>query len=204
MLSRQQMFGCTCIRRQCDTGWDSCAHCSGPLGEPATRAALLLALAWGPAVTTATSPTGRPRSSISLFSVLAGSVLRGEEAIPALLQRSRETFAMSSAILLGRIDADIRPGGMPSENPQQWMILGTAGVPTARCPSEADVTVPVGCGARAARPAAARRRPAGTDGVRCAGHSPGRPGLLWALGGDPHPGQRSEATAHYCLTYLPQ
>jgi hypothetical protein len=36
------------------------------LDEPATRAALLLALGWDPAVTTATRPTGRPCSSISL------------------------------------------------------------------------------------------------------------------------------------------
>jgi two-component system sensor histidine kinase KdpD len=33
---------------------------------------------------------------------------------------------------------------MPSDNQQQWMILGAAGAPAARCPSEADVTVPVG------------------------------------------------------------
>jgi two-component system sensor histidine kinase KdpD len=79
-----------------------------------------------------------------ILSVLAGSVLRGEEAIPALVQRSRETFAISSVTLLGRIDADIRPDGMPSDNPQQWMTLGSAGAPAARCPSEADVTVPVG------------------------------------------------------------
>jgi hypothetical protein len=51
------------------------------------------------------------------------------------------------------------------------------------------------------------------DGVRCAGrgrarsrphHPPGRPGqiLLWTLGGDPRPDQRSEATAPYCLDLL--
>jgi hypothetical protein len=62
---------------------------------------------------------------------------------------------------------------------------------------------------------AAREADNMVHGVRCAGrgrarsrppHPPGRPGsiLLWALGGDPRPGQRSEATAHYCLTYLPQ
>jgi two-component system, OmpR family, sensor histidine kinase KdpD len=91
-----------------------------------------------------TRRAARASAEAQTLSVLAGSVLRGEDAIPALLQRSRETFAMTSATLLGRIDADIRPDGMPSDNPQQWMTLGTAGAPAARCPSEADVTVPVG------------------------------------------------------------
>jgi two-component system sensor histidine kinase KdpD len=91
-----------------------------------------------------TRRAARASAEAQTLSVLAGSVLRGEEAIPALLQRARETFAMASATLLGRIDADIRPEGMPSDNPQQWLTLGTAGAPPARYPSEADVAVPVG------------------------------------------------------------
>ena len=82
------------------------------------------------------------------LSVLAGSVLRGEEAIPALLERSRETFAMASATLLGTVDATTSERALPdstaSGDPQRWVTLGVAGAPPSRCPAEADVTVAVG------------------------------------------------------------
>lgn len=92
----------------------------------------------------ATRRAARASAESQILSVLAGSVLRGEEAIPALLDRARETFAMTSATLLGQPDTDPHPDGMTSEDPEQWVILGVAGTPPVRCPAEADVTVPVG------------------------------------------------------------
>ncbi len=92
----------------------------------------------------ATRRAARASAEAATLSALAGSVLRGEEAIPALLECSRETFAMTSATLLDRTDTDIPSDGMASDDLQRWATLGVAGAPPSRCPAEADVTVPVG------------------------------------------------------------
>ncbi|HWR48938.1 MAG TPA: DUF4118 domain-containing protein [Pseudonocardiaceae bacterium] len=94
-----------------------------------------------------TRAAARASAEALTLSVLAGSVLRGEEAIPALLERSRETFAMTSATLLGTVDATSErtlPDSTASGDPQRWVILGVAGAPPSRAPAEADVTVAVG------------------------------------------------------------
>ena len=89
----------------------------------------------------------RASAEAQTLSVLAGSVLRGEAAIPALLERSRETFAMTSATLLDQLDTDPQhtpPDPAAVDDPHRWVMLGTAGAPPSHCPAEADVTVPVG------------------------------------------------------------
>jgi two-component system, OmpR family, sensor histidine kinase KdpD len=94
-----------------------------------------------------TRRAARASAEAETLSVLAGSVLRGQEAIPALLERSRETFAMASATLVGTVDATSAhtpPRNAASDDPQRWVTLGVAGAPPARCPAEADVTVAVG------------------------------------------------------------
>ncbi|WP_018501235.1 ATP-binding protein [Parafrankia discariae] len=48
----------------------------------------------------------RASAEAATLSVLAGSVLRGEDALPALLARARETFGMISVTLLERTDDD--------------------------------------------------------------------------------------------------
>jgi two-component system sensor histidine kinase KdpD len=78
-----------------------------------------------------TRRAARASAEAETLSVLAGSVLRGQEAIPALLERSRETFAVASATLLGTVDAasehtpphalrhpTTRSGGSPSALPE--------------------------------------------------------------------------------------
>jgi two-component system sensor histidine kinase KdpD len=97
-----------------------------------------------------TRRAARASAEAETLSVLAGSVLRGQEAIPALLERSRETFAMDSATLLSTVDATsehIPPRNAASSDPQRWVTLGVAGTPPSRCPAEADVTVAVGSNA---------------------------------------------------------
>ncbi|WP_018639408.1 sensor histidine kinase, partial [Parafrankia elaeagni] len=48
----------------------------------------------------------RASAEAATLSVLAGSVLRGEDALPALLGRAQETFGMTSVTLLERADDD--------------------------------------------------------------------------------------------------
>uniref|UniRef100_UPI0034E028A6 sensor histidine kinase n=1 Tax=Streptomyces flavofungini TaxID=68200 RepID=UPI0034E028A6 len=69
-----------------------------------------------------------------ILSFLAGSVLRGETSLDALLERVRETFAMDSVALLERA-GDTDP----------WTCAGSVGDGrTPARPEDADVDVPVG------------------------------------------------------------
>ncbi|MDF9816148.1 sensor histidine kinase KdpD [Streptomyces sp. SPB162] len=80
-----------------------------------------------------TQQAARLRSEAEILSYLAGSVLRGESSLDALLERVRETFGMDSVVLLAR-DSD--HGAWTQE----------AGVGERPCvrPEDADVEVPVG------------------------------------------------------------
>ncbi|MGB6162384.1 MAG: ATP-binding protein [Pseudonocardiaceae bacterium] len=90
-----------------------------------------------------TRRAARAAAEAQTLSVLAGSVLRGQDAIPALLERSRETFGMVSATLLTTTDRTHSDPTTQSD-PQRWVTLSVAGTPPCRCPAEADVAVPVG------------------------------------------------------------
>ncbi|MEU6538594.1 sensor histidine kinase KdpD [Streptomyces sp. NPDC047000] len=82
-----------------------------------------------------TDQAARLRAESEILSFLAGSVLRGENTLQALLERVRETFGMESAALLER-------GGGTAP----WTCAGRAG-PGDRSlarPEDADVDVPVG------------------------------------------------------------
>jgi len=75
----------------------------------------------------------------------AVSVLRGDEAISALLERFRETFAMASVALLQRAGS----GGGPrlsDENgdPGRWVVVASTGAEPALCPAQADTVVEAG------------------------------------------------------------
>ncbi|MDF3298376.1 sensor histidine kinase [Streptomyces tropicalis] len=74
------------------------------------------------------------RAEAEILSYLAGSVLRGETSLEALLERVRETFGMDSVALLER-HSDVEP----------WTCAGRAGTgrPPER-PEDADVDMPVG------------------------------------------------------------
>ncbi|MHB9858497.1 ATP-binding protein [Streptomyces sp. YIM S03343] len=81
-----------------------------------------------------TDQAARLRAESEILSFLAGSVLRGENTLEALLERVRETFGMESAALLER-------GGGTAP----WTCAGRVGRgrPLER-PEDADVDVPVG------------------------------------------------------------
>jgi two-component system sensor histidine kinase KdpD len=79
-----------------------------------------------------THQAARSQAEAQTLSFLAGSVLRGEQALPALLDRVRETFAMESVALLQR-----------EEHHSPWLCVGSVGPHPAVRPEDADVDVPV-------------------------------------------------------------
>ncbi|MFI9052390.1 ATP-binding protein [Streptomyces sp. NPDC053427] len=84
-----------------------------------------------------THQAARLRAESEILSFLAGSVLRGETTLDALLERVRETFGMETVVLLERA-GDVEP----------WTCAGRAGdakdgEPLLR-PEDADVDMPVG------------------------------------------------------------
>ncbi|MFE6908590.1 DUF4118 domain-containing protein [Streptomyces erythrochromogenes] len=80
-----------------------------------------------------THQAARLRAESEILSFLAGSVLRGETTLDALLERVRETFAMESVALLERAD-DLEP----------WKPAGSVGPRPAVRPEDADVDMPIG------------------------------------------------------------
>ncbi|PZT77160.1 MULTISPECIES: sensor histidine kinase [unclassified Streptomyces] len=80
-----------------------------------------------------THQAARLRAEAEILSFLAGSVLRGETTLPALLDRVRETFGMGSVALLER-SSDVDP----------WTCAGSVGPAPAARPEDADVDMPVG------------------------------------------------------------
>jgi two-component system sensor histidine kinase KdpD len=69
----------------------------------------------------------RSSAEAETMSTLAGSLLRGEQALPALLDRVQETFGMRSVSLLERPD----PGG-------QWRVLAAVGPQAPQSPADGD------------------------------------------------------------------
>ncbi|MFC9097335.1 DUF4118 domain-containing protein [Streptomyces sp. NPDC057072] len=80
-----------------------------------------------------THQAARLRAESEILSFLAGSVLRGETSLEALLERVRETFGMESVALLER-ESEVAP----------WTCAGSVGPRPCRCPEDADVDMPVG------------------------------------------------------------
>ncbi|MDX3450841.1 sensor histidine kinase KdpD [Streptomyces sp. ME02-8801-2C] len=81
-----------------------------------------------------THQAARLRAESEILSFLAGSVLRGETSLEALLDRVRETFGMESVALLERA-SDVDP----------WTCAGSVGTRQAvERPEDADVDMPVG------------------------------------------------------------
>ncbi len=79
-----------------------------------------------------TQQAARLSAESEILSFLAGSVLRGEDSLDALLERVRETFAMESVALLERADGN------------GWTRAAGVGPAPAARPEGADVDVPIG------------------------------------------------------------
>ncbi|MFD8858790.1 ATP-binding protein [Streptomyces vinaceus] len=80
-----------------------------------------------------THQAARSRAESEILSFLAGSVLRGEDSLDALLERLRETFAMRAVALLERSD-EVAP----------WTTAAAIGADPVGRPEDADVDMPIG------------------------------------------------------------
>ncbi|MFJ1566335.1 ATP-binding protein [Streptomyces erythrochromogenes] len=80
-----------------------------------------------------THQAARLRAESEILSFLAGSVLRGEDSLEALLERLRETFAMQSVVLLER-SSEVDP----------WKTASAVGTSPVSRPEDADVDLPIG------------------------------------------------------------
>ena len=78
-----------------------------------------------------TKQAARSGAESELLATTAGSVLRGQRALPAVLDRVREAFSMDAVTLLER-----QPGG--------WASVGASGERPVSRPEDADVEMPVG------------------------------------------------------------
>jgi two-component system sensor histidine kinase KdpD len=74
----------------------------------------------------------RARAVADTLTTLAGSVLRGGDAVPTMLEQLRETLSLVGVALMKRGDGTHR-----------WTLLGCAGSDVPEDPERADVTVPV-------------------------------------------------------------
>ncbi|MCX4544913.1 ATP-binding protein [Streptomyces sp. NBC_01565] len=80
-----------------------------------------------------THQAARLRAESEILSFLAGSILRGEDSLDALLERLRETFSMQSVALLERA-GEVEP----------WTTAGAVGARPVARPEDADVDMPIG------------------------------------------------------------
>ena len=87
-----------------------------------------------------TVEAARSSAEAETLSTLAGSLLRGEQALPALLERVQETFRVSSVTLFRR-----EPDASPAEG-GRWSTVATVGAAPCDRPQDGDTEVRVGDG----------------------------------------------------------
>jgi two-component system, OmpR family, sensor histidine kinase KdpD len=95
-----------------------------------------------------TKQAARANAESELLTTTAGSVLRGQQGLSALLDRVREAFGMDSATLLECTSADgPRPADTSADRTRSmsgsWHVVASSGEPAVSTPEEADVEVPV-------------------------------------------------------------
>ena len=79
----------------------------------------------------------RSSAEAETLSTLAGSLLRGEQALPALLERVQETFTMRSVSLLERSGPDLPAGDT------NWRVLAAVGSDPPQRPADGDYTTEI-------------------------------------------------------------
>jgi two-component system sensor histidine kinase KdpD len=89
-----------------------------------------------------TREAAQASADASTLATVAGSVLRGDRPLTALLERLQETFGLDSVTLLERRD-DTTRGPDRRDDPAAWNISATVGGPPCPTPGSGDVTVPV-------------------------------------------------------------
>ncbi|MCW2523521.1 MAG: osmosensitive channel signal transduction histidine kinase, partial [Frankiales bacterium] len=97
-----------------------------------------------------TSEAARANAEAETLSTLAGSLLRGEQALPALMARIQETFAVSSVCLLRRetaAPASVNPAGRANGSSSlrgTWSSIASVGDNPCQRPDEGDTDIPIG------------------------------------------------------------
>ena len=100
-----------------------------------------------------TLQAARANAESELLTTTAGSVLRGQQGLSALLDRIREAFGMDSVTLLECPAASASASASASADasaerlrgtPGAWHVVASRGTPAVTRPGEADVEVPVG------------------------------------------------------------
>jgi len=87
-----------------------------------------------------TNQAARANAESELLVTTAGSILRGQGALDALLERTREAFGMRSASLLERQDPSVSGGrGLGAD----WAVVACSGDAPVSRPDDADVDIPV-------------------------------------------------------------
>ena len=86
-----------------------------------------------------TRQAARATAEAETLGTLAGSVLRGETGLPALLERVREAFGLTSVTLLER-----EPSAVSARRSDGWTVVAAAGVGHCERPQDADNEVPAG------------------------------------------------------------
>ncbi len=87
-----------------------------------------------------TKQAARASAESELLVTTAGSILRGQGTLDALLERTREAFGMRSASLLERQD---RPDGSARGPGTDWAVVACSGDAPVQRPDDADVDLPV-------------------------------------------------------------
>jgi two-component system, OmpR family, sensor histidine kinase KdpD len=99
-----------------------------------------------------TKQAARAGAESELLVTTAGSVLRGQQALPALLEQVRESFGMRSVSLLecqGADGGDPERDGTPGKTSRilgpgrHWTVVASTGDEPVTTPDDADVEVPV-------------------------------------------------------------
>jgi two-component system, OmpR family, sensor histidine kinase KdpD len=87
-----------------------------------------------------TKQAARANAESELLVTTAGSILRGQGALDALLERTREAFGMRSACLLERKDSGASAARSPTAS---WSLVACAGEAPVSRPDAAEVDIPV-------------------------------------------------------------
>lgn len=92
-----------------------------------------------------TRQAARATAESETLSTLAGSILRGETALPALLERVREAFGLTSVTLLERVSPTSTGHRAVARGPtDDWAVVANAGADHCQRPQDADTEVPAG------------------------------------------------------------
>lgn len=123
------------------------------IGEPNNLIALLAFIAAASAVSAVVDlaarragQAARATREAQLLATLAGTALRADDALPALLTQVRQAFGLTSVSLLESSTTtgeDVSSVSTPS-GADQWHVIASAGESGCRAPAEADEVVPAG------------------------------------------------------------